>query len=176
MSKVSTSYQSLISCTLCVIELGCVPTLQWPKVMCWCMHSHRRTQLQHTYHTHPLIVTDRAERAAFSHHGKSLARKKNWRERDVLKEPTGGRRDRVKITNGGTERPSKKTWLPWCHSQISVLRSPQAPRLVCFIFRIKICRFRLIQDHSPNIHLGPIYTLVTLCLSDRFHSCNILKK
>ena len=44
------------------------------------MHSHRRTHLQYTHCTRSLIVTDRAERAAFSHHDESLARKKKkWR-------------------------------------------------------------------------------------------------
>ncbi len=36
------------------------------------VHTHT-----HTHHTHPLIVTDRAERAALSHHDESLTRKKN---------------------------------------------------------------------------------------------------
>lgn len=57
-----------------------------------CTHTdtHAPAHLRHTHHTHPLIVTDRAERAAFSHHDESLARKKNGgREAEEL---TGERR------------------------------------------------------------------------------------
>lgn len=54
------------------------------------MHSHTHTHLQYTDHTHPLIITDRAERAAFSHHDKSLTRKKNGRRGTEL---TGERKN-----------------------------------------------------------------------------------
>lgn len=48
--------------------------------------THALTHLQYTHHTHPLIVTDRAERGAVNHHDESLTRKKNG---DRVKELTG---------------------------------------------------------------------------------------
>lgn len=77
------------------------------------------TYLQYTHHTHPLIVTDRAERAALSHHDESLARKKNGgREGDALGELTAERMDWEEMTYPRTEGERKR--LHWCHSGVSV--------------------------------------------------------
>lgn len=55
---------------------------QGNELMCPCctftlIQKRTQTAHTHTHHTYPLIVTDRAERAAFSHHDDSLTRKKN---------------------------------------------------------------------------------------------------
>lgn len=63
--------------------------------------THTHTHLQYTHHTHPLIVTDRAERAAFSHHHESFTRKRNWGRETEL---TGERKDWEKMTNRRTDR------------------------------------------------------------------------